>query len=244
MKALPALAALALLQSAVALPTQARAGDWGGVFSALILTSDFRYQGVSNSGGHPAVQAYVHYWRPDGFYAGAFASQDDASYPGAPTYEVDSYAGKNFSLDHGRTELKAEAMYTAMPDNRTPGPTLDFFQAKLQAKHTAGPWTNTALVSYVPEGPYRSGQTWRVEGESDYALNPHLTLKALSGYQWGGRGHERSYWSLGAVTTWKTLAFELRYVGNDRTRANCGFRPKACDAAVVATLTVSLPPIL
>ncbi|WP_372782648.1 TorF family putative porin [Phenylobacterium sp.] len=242
MKAL-ALAAFAL---ASALPAAARAGpnDWGGLFSAVMLASDYRYQGVSESRGRPVVQGYVHWWRPDGVYAGVFATKVDFGYGGAPTYEVDSYAGKNFSLQGGRSELKIEGMYTSFPDNRTPGPTLDFLQAKVQAKHASGPWTVIGLASYVPQGSFGSGPVMRVEGETDWAVSSAVTLKALVGSQGGGRGHDRTYWSLAAATTWKTLGFELRYLDNDRTRANCGFQPKACDAAVVGTATVNLPPIL
>lgn len=243
--AAPALAA-ATLACAIALPGVAHAGanDWGGLFSAVTLASDYRYQGVSKSLGHPVTQGYVHWWRPDGLYAGLFATQVDFGYAGAPTYELDGYAGKNFSPDGGKTELKLEEMWTVFPDNRTPGPTLAFAQTKIQAKHTAGRWTAIALASYVPHGSYGSGEVRRIEGEADVALTPRLTLKGLLGNQGGGRGHERTYWSLGGAYTWKTLSFELRYVDNDRTRRNCGFQPKACDAAVVGTLTVALPPIL
>jgi uncharacterized protein (TIGR02001 family) len=219
-------------------------GAWGGLFSAITLASDYRYQGVSESRGRPVVQGYVHWYRPDGFYAGVFATQVDYGYQGAPSYEIDSYAGKNFSLQNGRTELKLEGMYTSYPNNRTPGPTLDFVQARVQAKHVAGPWTAIALASYVPAGSFGSGAVLRVEGETDFAVSPRLTLKALAGSQGGGRGHDRTYWSLGAATAWKTLAFELRYVGTDRTRRNCGFQPTACDPAIVGTLTVNLPPVL
>jgi uncharacterized protein (TIGR02001 family) len=239
---------LIVLALVLAAPAAARAADapgpWGGLFSAITLASDYRYQGVSESRGHAVVQGYVHWYRPDGFYAGVFATQVDYGYPGAPSYEIDSYAGKNFSLQNGRTELKLEGMYTSYPDNRTPGPTLDFFQAKVQAKHVAGPWTTIGLVSYVPAGSYGSGEVLRVEGEADYAVSPRLMLKALAGSQGGGRGHDRAYWSFGAATTWKTLGFELRYVGTDRTRRNCGFQPTACDPALVGTLTVNLPPLM
>jgi uncharacterized protein (TIGR02001 family) len=234
------LAAAAIL----AFPAAARAGDWGGLFSAVTLASDYRYQGVSESRGRPVVQGYLHWWRPDGFYAGVFATQVDFGYAGAPTYEIDSYAGKNLQFDGGKTELKLEAMYTVFPDNRTPGPTFDFIQAKAQVKRTAGPWTVIGLTAYVPESSYGSGPLHRVEGEADFAVSKALTLKAQLGNQGGGRGHERTYWSLGAQAVWKTLTFELRYLDNDRTRANCGFLPKACDPAVVGTMTVSLPPIL
>ncbi|HEY2750799.1 TorF family putative porin [Phenylobacterium sp.] len=241
MKPLAALAAVLL-----AIPSAANAGanDWGGLFSAVVLASDYRYQGVSESRGRPVVQGYVHWWRPDGFYAGVFATQVDFGYSGAPTFEIDAYGGKNFSLDAGKTEVKLEAMYSAYPDNRTPGPTFNFVQAKVQAKHTAGPWTTIGLISYVPEGSYGSGPVARVEGETDLAISKAVTAKAVLGTQGGGRGHDRTYWGLGATAVWKTLAFELRYVDTDRTRQNCGFQPKACDPAVVGTLTLSLPPIL
>jgi uncharacterized protein (TIGR02001 family) len=236
----PAVAVILVL----ALPAVANAGDWGGLFSAVTLASDYRYQGVSESRGRPVVQGYLHWWRPDGVYAGVFATRVDFGYPGAPSYEIDSYAGKNFSLQGGKTELKLQGMYTSYPDNRTPGPTLDFMQATVQAKHTRGPWTTIGLVSYVPHGSYGSGPVMRAEGEADVAISKAVTLKALVGSQGGGRGHDRTYWSLGASTTWKTLTFDLRYVDTDRTRANCGFQVKACDAAVVGSVSVSLPPIL
>ena len=49
-----AAAATALL----AFPSVADAGanDWGGLFSAVTLASDYRYQGVSESRGRPVVQ--------------------------------------------------------------------------------------------------------------------------------------------------------------------------------------------
>ena len=233
-------AALALF----GLPAAAHAGVWGGVYSAVTLASDYRYQGVSESSGRPVLQGYVHWWRPDGFYAGVFATQVDFGYAGSPTYEIDSYAGKNFRLDAGKTELKLQAMYTTFPDNRTPGPTFDFVQGSVQLQHTAGPWTTRALVSYVPKGSYGSGPVSRVEGEADYAVSETLTMRALAGTQGMGRGHDRTYWSLGGAWTWKTLTFGLTYQDTDRTRVNCGFQPMACDSSVVGTLTVALPPIL
>src|ERR1700759_4955165 len=104
--------ALILSSLLLALPAAARAGDWGGLFSAVTLSSDYRYQGASESLGRPVVQGYVHWWRPAGFYAGVFATKVDFGYAGAPTYEIDSYGGKNFSLQGGKTELKLQGMYT------------------------------------------------------------------------------------------------------------------------------------
>lgn len=249
MNAGPALfAALALLPAA-ALSTAARAADaapaqaWSGVFSFIGLASDYRYAGVSESLGRPVVQGNVHYQRSDGWAAGVFATQVDYGYPGAPTYELDIYGGRTLRLD-AHDELKLQLMSTTFPDNRTPGPTFDFFQGSAQIQRTAGPWTLRAQAAYVPRSSYGSGPVARVEGEADYALTPSLTLKALAGRQGLGRGHERTFWSLGGAWRWKTLTFDLRYVDTDRTRANCGFQPKACDAAVVGGLTIQLPQVI
>lgn len=235
--------ALALL---LALPaTAAHAGDWGGVFSAVTLTSDYRFQGVSSTGRQPAMQAYAHYWRPDGWYAGVFASQVDYGYPGSPTYEIDGYAGKNLRLDGGKSELKVEAMYSAFPDNETWGPTLDFLQLKVQGARRMGPLTLTAATAFTPDASYRGGEAWLAETSALYTPRPWLKLKAGLGHRWAERGADRTYWNAGAAATWKTVTFEVRYEATNLSRAECTFRgTDSCAPAVVGALTVALPPIL
>jgi uncharacterized protein (TIGR02001 family) len=240
MKAIIALFALVLTVPAAA---QA-ANEAGGLFSFISLTSDYRYQGASNTDGNAAVQGNVHYWRPDGWFAGLFATQVDFKDPGHTSYELDEYAGKNLEFQGGKTEWKLQAMYSAYPDNKTFGPTYDFLTLSTGLKHTADRLTFGGTFAFVPQGSYRSGKVWRTEAAADFALTPDVTLKALVGDQWGGRNHERAYWSLGAATHWKTLGFDLRYVDTDRTRANCPFLPKTCGPEVVGTLTVNLPPLM
>lgn len=240
-------APLAVLALLLTLPAAARAADgpsaWGGLFAFIDVTSDYRYQGASNTDGQAALQGNVHYWRPDGWYAGLFASQVDFKDPGHTSYELDWYGGKNLEFQDGKTEWKLQALYTAFPDNRTFGPTYDFLTLSSGLKHTTGPLTFGGTFAFVPEGSYRSGKVWRVESSADYTLTPNLTLKAQLGDQWGGRGHTRAYWSLGGAWRWKSLGFELKYVDTDRSRANCNpFLPKTCDPAVVATVTAYLPP--
>ena len=237
-------AAAALAAGAGLFAPVAHAGDGSGIFSAIQLTTDYRYHGISNSDRHPAVQGYVHYYRPDGWYAGLFATQVDFNDPGKTSYELDYYAGKNIALEGGKSELKLEAMYTAYPDNKTFGPTYDFLQVKAQARRTMGKLTLTGLTSFVPEGSYRSGQIWRLESEAVYAVAPNLRLKAGAGRQWTGHRPERNYWALGAAVTWKTLTLDVSYQDTNLSRAECGFSPDVCGPAVVGTLTVSLPPVM
>ena len=219
----------------------AQAHEWGGIFSAVMVASDYRYQGSSSSNLKPVVQGYAHLYRPDGYYAGVFATQVDYGYDNSPSYEVDAYAGKNIRL--GKTELKLEAMYSTFPDNQTWGPTLDFLSLKAAAKRTEGKLSLSGAAVFTPQGPYGAGEGWRAEGEAGYAVNPKLKLKALAGHSWTHRGQDRSYWELGATTSWKNLALEVRYTDNSLSPARCGFNPDICGPAVVGTLTVSLPPI-
>jgi uncharacterized protein (TIGR02001 family) len=238
-------AAAALIASAALPVPAAHAGAWGGIFSQITFTSDNRYQGNSNSDGHAAIYANVHYWRPDGWYAGLSAYQVDFNDPGKTSYELDYYAGKNLKFDKDRTELKLEGMYTAFPDNKTWGPTYDFFQAKVGLKHTEGKLTVNAVTSFVPQASYGSGQAKRIDGEVAYQIAPKLTLNAGVGRRWIAKGQDRTYWNVGVATTWKTLGLDVRYIDTNLSRKQCGpYNPGICGPAVVGTLTVFLPPIL
>ena len=235
--ALPA----ALLVIAALLAPAAHAQS--GLYSHVTLTSDYRYQGVSSSDRHAALQGVVHHFRTDGWYAGLFVSQVDYGYPQSPDYELDFYGGKTLKLDP-RTDLKLQILATTFPDNKTPGPTLDFVQGGVSVIRKAGPLTLTGLTTFVPEGSYGAGQVWRAEGEAVYALNGSVSLKALTGHQWSERRPDRSYWSLGAEARWRHLIFEVRYQDTDLSKARCGFNPGICGPAVTGAVTAVLPLIL
>lgn len=220
----------------------ALASDPGGLFSAVTATSD--YQGVSSTQGQPALQGHVHWWRPDGWYAGAFGSQVDYKGATGASYEVDGYAGRNVDLDQGRTRLTGELMYSAFPDNRTPGPTFDFLQLKAKAQRSDGPWTAKATAAFSPQASYGAGQAWLAEIEAERKLRAGVTAKARVGRRWVGRGVDRSFWSLGAAWTRAPLTVELRYEDTDLSRHECGFDPDICGAAVVAAVTAALPPLM
>jgi uncharacterized protein (TIGR02001 family) len=230
-------------------PSAAHAGDWGGVFSALTYTSDYRYQGVSSTDLRPALQGYVHWQRADGLFAGVFASQVHY-YDGGPRLEIDAYAGKHFELDGGRTELTAEALYSTFPNNPTPGPTFDFLELETIARHQAGALTLTGAATLIPEASYGAGVAWTVEGQADLALGHGLTLKGLVGRRWTHKGPDRTYFSAGAALGLGKARFgpryivELKYAGTNLDRTECGYNPRICAPAWVGALTVNLPPIL
>lgn len=231
--------ALALLLAALpASPARAQSG----LYSHVTLTSDYRYQGVSSSDRHAAVQGVVHHFRPDGWYAGLFASQVDYNDYGT-SYELDIYGGKTLKLNP-RTDLKLQLLGTVFPDNETPGPTYNFIQGGVSLIRREGPLTLTALTTYVPEGSYGAGQIWRGEGEAIYTVSKSFAFKALAGHQVSEHRPDRSYWSLGAEARWKHLIFELRYQDTDLTKAQCGYNPVICGPALTGAVTAVMPLIL
>jgi uncharacterized protein (TIGR02001 family) len=236
---------LLFLAAALFLPLAltATAHAQSGLYTQVTLTSDYRYQGVSSSDRRPALQAVVHYFRPDGWYAGVFASQVDYGYPQSPSLELDIYGGRTLKLD-ARTNLKLQALATIFPDDRTPGPTLNFVQAGASVIRKEGPLTLTGLATYVPEGSYGAGEVWRLEAGADYALGHGVTLKALAGRQVTERRPDRTYWSLGGELRWRRLIFEARYQDTDLSRRECGFNPGICGPAVTGAVTLVLPLIL
>lgn len=239
MKAI-ALPAAALLAAAFLAPA---AHAQSGLYSHVTLTSDYRYQGVSSSNKHAAFQGVIHHFRPDGWYAGLFVSEVDYGYPQSPDYELDFYGGKTLKLD-GKTDLKLQALATVFPDNKTPGPTLNFVQGGASLIRKEGPLTLTGLTTYVPQGSYGAGQVWRVEGEAVYALSKSVTLKALAGHQTTERRPDRSYWSLGGEVKWRHLIFDVRYQDTDLSKARCGFNPDICGGSLTGAVTAVLPLIL
>jgi len=232
-------AALLIAASLTAPAAQAQSG----LYSHVTLTSDYRYQGVSSSDRHAAFQGVVHHFRPDGWYAGLFVSQVDYGYAQSPDYELDFYGGKTLKLDK-KTDLKLQVLATIFPDNKTPGPTLDFIQGGVSVIRREGRLTLTGLTTFVPEGSYGAGQIWRAEGEAVYALNKSVSLKALAGHQTTERRPDRSYWSLGAEARWRHLIFEVRYQDTDLSKARCGFNPDICGPAITGAVTAVLPLIL
>lgn len=234
---------LAALAFALILPAVAEAQDNGALFSAVTLTSDYRFQGVSSSGGEPAIQGYVHWWRPDGWYLGAFASSTHFRGAVGANYEVDVYAGRNIDLDGGDTRLTAEVMYSAFPDNRTPGPTFDFVQIKGAVQQTLGPTRLKAAAAFTPEASYGGGPAWLAEVEVERKVGSAWALKGRFGHRWSDRAADRTFWSLGAAWTWRNLTFEGRYEDTDLSARECGFDPRICRPALVGALTLASPPV-
>lgn len=69
------------------------------VSATVNLTSDYTFNGVSQTGNDPALQASLDYAGADGFYTGAWASTVDFGSAEDTNAELDFYVGNYFQLD-------------------------------------------------------------------------------------------------------------------------------------------------
>jgi uncharacterized protein (TIGR02001 family) len=223
--------------------SSARAQDppshWGRLFPSLFLTSDYRYEGQSLNGHRAAVQASLYWWRPDNFYAGVWMSPVDFSDLGDPTtsFEVDVYGGRNLYV--GRTELTFEGMYSFFPDKNIPGPTYDFVTTKVRLRRSLGALTLGSAFGLVPDAPYDGGPAWRITEEFSYRWAAWLKTGGRVGRRWSARTVDRTFWDIGATTSWKQVSVDLRLSDTNLGVTECG-GVNWCEPGVVATLQVDL----
>lgn len=224
------------------------AQEWGRLYPTLTLTSDYRYDGTSNSSGKPALQGSLHWWRPDHFYAGVFATTVDFSGYRDPdtSYEIDVYAGYNwdvgspyFEIGGDASRFALEAMYTAFPDQGPPGPTYDFIQLTARALNRSGRLTLRAEMSYVPEASYGAGYAAKVEAGADVRVAEWLKVGGEVGYREAELRPDRLYWEAGATLEFRSLSLDVRYHETNLDFVTCGFSEN-CGAGVVAKVSWNL----
>lgn len=75
------------------------AGAMAAVSSTVNLASDYTFNGVSQTGNDPALQASLDYAADSGFYAGTWASNVDFGTGEDTNIEWDVYAGQYFQLN-------------------------------------------------------------------------------------------------------------------------------------------------
>lgn len=220
----------------------AQADDWGKLYPTLTLASEYRYDGVSNSSGEPALQASLYWWRPDHFFAGVFATSVDFSgfYDPDTSYEIDVYAGYNwdfgppyFEMGGDATRLSLTIMYTMFPDQGPPGPTYNFVQFTARAQHRVDWLTLRGETSFVPEASYGAGHALKFEAGAEAAPTKWLTLGGEVGFREAERRPDRFYWDIGATFHAGPVDFDIRYHDTDLGFIECGFNANCGPAVVV-----------
>lgn len=216
-------------------PAAAQQQIGGGltVTGSVTGTTDYRFRGISQSNGDPAIQSSVGVDHESGFYAGGFASSlSDDMRPGE--IELSGYVGYTREIASG-TDIDLGVQLYGYPNNESLT-NASYFEPYAAVRHTLGPVTAELGAAYAPE------QEALADNDSLYVhggltggipFTP-VTIRARMGYTSGPARFSgfADYldWRVGAEYTRGPATLSLEYVDTDLPDA-----PDA-DAALVASL--------
>lgn len=239
-------ASLALVGASLAIPSiaQAQEGEASDltVSANVALTTDYRFRGVSLSGGDPAVQGGVDAGHESGFYIGTWASSID----GGDAYgelEFDVYGGWSGDVAEGVT-LDVGLLYYAYPTEDL-GLDTDYWEPYASVGFNLGGAEATVGAAYAWEQDSLGGEdNLYVYTDLGYSLpSTPVSLSAHVGYTDGvlappllaGTTDDSGLdWSIGASLSSGILNVGVAYVGVEGPSID-GFT----DDAIVGTITAS-----
>ena len=211
----------------------------------VALVTDYRFRGVSLSGGDPAVQGGIDVVHDSGFYVGTWASSIQGGQPYGEM-ELDLYAGWAGDVAEG-VKLDAGLLYYAYPTGDTPGGSTDYFEPYASLATTIGPVGATVGVAYAWD-QNALGDNDNLYLYSDFTLgvpSTPITFNAHLGYTDGvfappllaGTLDDDGFdWSIGATATvLGGLSVGVAYVGTEGPSIN-----NFTDDAIVGTLSYTM----
>ena len=212
------------------------------VSANVALTTDYRFRGVSLSGGDPALQGGFDVAHDSGFYIGTWAS----SIKGGPAYgdlEVDLYGGYSAQLSDA-VSFDVGILYYLYPTEDL-GLDTDYWEPYASVGFNLGPAETTVGVAYAWKQDSLGGEdNLYLYGDVGFGIpNTPITLTGHLGYTDGvlappllaGDLDDTGLdWSLGATASAGMFEVGVAYVGVEGTSID-GFT----DDAIVGTISAS-----
>ncbi|MXO74663.1 hypothetical protein GRI40_05425 [Altererythrobacter aerius] len=196
------------------------------VSGSATAVTDYRFRGVSRSGGDPAIQGGVTVAHDSGFYAGTWASSiDDGGTDLYGDVELDVFGGWSGGVAEG-VGIDVGLLYYAFPTNG-PGVDAGFFEPYATVTGDLGPLSARAGVNYAwSQDALGGGDNLYIHTELSSGIpTTPLTVTARLGYTDGplappllaGTGDRTGFdWSLGAkATVLGGLTLGAAYVGSE-----------------------------
>lgn len=216
----------------------------------VALVTDYRFRGVSLSGGDAAIQGGIDISHSSGFYVGTWASSIRGGLYG--DMELDIYGGWTGEVTPGLT-VDAGLLYYAYPGSTKGFGPYDYFEPYLSLSTDIGPVNATVGVNYAwDQKSLGSEDNLYLHGELEAGIpNTPITLSAHIGYTDGvlapdylnGLSNDKSAidWSVGAsATVLGGLTLGVSYIGvEDGALKSAGWDKDYTDDAVVGTLSYS-----
>lgn len=238
---------LAAMVTSLAVPSMAHAqetaDDNGVTVSANVaLTTDYRFRGVSLSGGDPAIQGGVDVAHESGFYVGTWASSID----GGDSYgemEFDIYGGWSGDVSEG-VALDVGVLYYVYPTEEL-GLDTDYWEPYASVGFNLGGAEATVGAAYAFEQDSLGGDdNLYIYTDLGYSLpSTPVSLSAHLGYTDGvlappilaGTTDETGLdWSIGASVSQGILEVGIAYIGVEGPSID-----GLTDDAIVGTISAS-----
>ncbi|WP_411338793.1 TorF family putative porin [Sphingopyxis sp. J-6] len=245
-------ACLGVLLAASAMSTPAMAEEEEGGVSAGPITvsggievvSDYRFRGISLTGGDVAVQPTLTVSHDSGLYLGVWGSNLEDT----PTYgktEIDIYGGYATEIAPG-TEFDIGLTYYGYPGGEKAAGPADYFEIIGKVSHTLGPVEATGTVGYAWDQQSLGGEDsiYLSAGLSAGIPTTPVTLSAQAGYTDGGLGalapgSHYWDWSIGASASFGPITAGVKYVDTDIPTTGVKAVDKYFDSGVVFSLGFS-----
>jgi len=209
-------AAAVLLAGIAFASSQAYAADeWGG---SAAFSSDYFVRGISRTNNHPALQVDLHYMNPNGFVAGAFASNTQID-PGEPRdVELSGFVGYVWNMGEP-WRGRVLASHYSYPWNRA-GSHYDYDELDLDISYRG--WLHFS-AGYSPNSPRFVAAPYReligvseqsAEVSAQRQVFGKLSLLAGVGYSHldGPKSRAYTYWSGGAAYDLQSVTLAVSYV--------------------------------
>ncbi len=235
---------LAAAGLSLATPAMAQSEEGSGFTTSAndALTTDYRFRGVSLSGGDPAIQGGFDVEHDSGFYVGTWAS----SIKGGPSYgdlEFDIYAGWSGSLSDA-VSVDVGVLYYIYPTEDL-GLDTDYIEPYASISANLGPAEATLGVAYAPEQDSLGGDDnlyiYTDVGfgiaDSPFSVTGHLgyTDGALAPPLLAGAADDTGLdWSLGVAVSQGAFEVGVAYIGVEGPSVN-----DFTDDAIVGTISAS-----
>jgi uncharacterized protein (TIGR02001 family) len=183
--------------------------------STVNLASDYTFNGVSQTGNDPALQASVDYAAESGFYAGTWASNVDFGGTDDTNIEWDAYLGKYFQLNENVGLDTGIAYYTYHGDSASDAYNYPEAYAKLGYSSSMGDsalnfWYTWDYFGYDVDH-YIAMIAHTVEvapGHSVKVSFDRSTSADKAKWAWDGKDAYNHY-RVEYMTSWKGFNFDL-----------------------------------
>lgn len=229
--------ATALLFMGAATPALAQIPVGGGVTISAEgrVTSDYRFRGISQTNGDPALQASATLDHNSGFYIGGFASTlSDDIRPGE--YELSGYVGYTRQILPG-TDVDVGIQVYGYPSNESLT-SASYVEPYISLRHTLGPVTAEVGAAYAPqqEALADNGSLYVYADASAGLIFLPFTITGRIGHTSGPARFtgfsDYTDWRLGAEYKLGPATLALEYVDTDLPSSS------DVDAGLVASLRV------